>query len=229
MLNQISEQEKSELQALIEKLSVNYQENKFTPSYPLREEFYKKAQVQLFTAKGLKPEVLPTESTIMLGNALAGKTLLMSAWREMLQEKRKEIEFNRDEYVRRHYEFQWFNEYYGDLSNTSRKWLNEQEIRKFYRNHENTDKTFTNIVWKKYWFLDDLFFGTYPYNDKTSDNGFISYMESIFRFLEINADIIVIASTNNYPQDMLAGDKNKTILNRYEAIFKNQIQIGERK
>ena len=65
------------LAKILEKGSVNYREpEKFVPSYHLREEFSKHAKVDLFKSKNLSPEILPTESTIILGNPLAGKTLL---------------------------------------------------------------------------------------------------------------------------------------------------------
>ena len=43
---------------------------------------------------------------------------------------------------------------------------------------------------------------------KTTQN-FISFQENLFRFLELNKNIIVIATTNNIPEVILEGDFKK--------------------
>lgn len=227
-LKKIGEWDQKELEELVKKLSVNYKPQRANCSYPMRDLFYKKAQVNIFKEKNLSPEILPTESTIMMGNALTGKTLLMKAWKELLSNRIKKTTSLMDSYSRK-YENQFNSCYSQALAKNSSKWIYEKDTSEWFDNYtKSSENDYTEIVFKKYYFLDDLFFRKpYPFgSEKKTDQNFLSFQESLFRFLETDKDIIVIASTNNMPQSVLLGDKNGTIRNRFEAIFKAKIGIN---
>ena len=222
----------NEINALVKKLSINYKRPKLELSYSMRELFYKKSQVDKFKERKLFPEILPKESTIIYGLPLAGKTLLMKAWKELLSNKIKKTTHLMDNYSRR-YENEFNARYSKALANSSSKWILERDTYEFFDNYEKSSKqNYTEIVSKRYYFLDDLFFrNPYPYgSEKKTDQNFLTFQESLFRFLEMNENIIVIASTNNMPNEVLASDKSGTIKSRYEKIFKkeNRIRIGEK-
>lgn len=218
-----------ELYELVSKMSINYKEpQEIIYNYPLREEFYKKARVDLFKKSGLSPEVLPTQSIILLGKPLLGKSLIMESWREFLKTETLKASNRIDDFYRD-------NEnghlaYNQELSKFSHAWICERDTIKYFNNFENDPDAYKRLVFKKYFFLDDLFFKKYDYlsGKKTTEN-FNNFQETLFRFLEVNKDIIVIASTNNYPEDILADAQNDTILTRFNSIFRetNRLIISE--
>jgi len=215
-----------ELEALVKKMSVNYRApEEVKINYPLRAEFYKKAKLDLFQKQNLSPENVPTQSTIILGQPLIGKSLLMEAWREYLKNETFKITNRMDDYSREYGE-DWRRVYDSELSNFSHAWICERDTTRYFNNFENDPDEYRRLVFKKYFFLDDVFFRKYDYKSgkKTSEN-FTNFQESLFRFLELNKDIIVIASTNNYPHDILAEATNETILTRFNVIFAEDNRI----
>ncbi|MBK8396103.1 MAG: hypothetical protein IPL26_12815 [Leptospiraceae bacterium] len=76
------------LTEIFSKGSVNYVE----PQEPIDnteslKAYNKFAKRQLFIDKGLNPISLPTESTILLGEPLTGKTSIMNCWQELIKNK----------------------------------------------------------------------------------------------------------------------------------------------
>lgn len=221
------ESELKRLEEILSKTSVNYVEpEKPKPLYPMIDKFRSCANLALFKGHGLEPEKLPTESTIIIGSPLAGKSLLMYAWKEVLKVRVEKTTSMMDEYSRK-FENDWLKEYNKDLSKNSSAWICERDTMKYFDNYDNDANGYKTINWKKYFFLDDLFFrNPYPFHsEKKTDQNFISFQEDLFRFLEINKDIIVIASSNNYAYEALAKDANGTIMDRYKAIFKREITL----
>ncbi len=215
------------LEEILSKTSVNYAEpEKPKPHYPMVEKFRSCANLDVFKAHKLTPEKLPEESTVLIGSPLAGKSLLMLAWKEVLKVRIERTTSMMDDYSRR-YEDEWFKEYNKDLSKNSSAWICERDTVKFFDNYKNGED-YRALERKKYFFLDDLFIrNPYPFHsEKPTEKNFITFQEELFRFLEINKDIIVIASTNNYPEEALAKDSNRTIADRYNAIFKKTIVLG---
>jgi len=185
-LKQIGEWDQHELEELVKKLSVNYKRPSLQLTYSMREMFYKKAQVEKFKEKNLSPEILPTQSTLIYGLPLAGKTLLMLAWKELLSNKIKKTTSLMDSYSRR-YENEFTHRYSQALERNSSKWICERDTFQYYDNYEkSSERQFTEVVDKRYYFLDDLFFRkVYPFgSDKKTDQNFLSFQESLFRFLE---------------------------------------------
>jgi len=225
-INEIwNESELKKLEEIIMKGSVNYTPEKKVFHYPMIEKFKQYANVEMFKKNNLFPEKLPTESTLLVGQPLAGKSLLMYAWKEVLKVRIDKTVSMMDDYSRR-YEEDWLREYNKDLSKNSSAWICERDTNKYFDNYDNDPKSYKSLNWKKYFFVDDLFFRPYPFgSDKKTDQNFLSFQEDLFRFLEINKDIIVIGSTNNYPEEILSKDKIGTIAVRCKAIFKNQIVL----
>lgn len=216
-----SSKELEKLKAIVERASVNYVTPKLTPHYPTIEA-YKKNSMSM---NGFKPSELPTESTIFIGAPLVGKTFLLKCWEEVLKNRIEKIifKFKNDDYSREFHET-WLEEYNKDLSLNSYLWIDEKKTNEFFADYENQVSEYKRLIFKKYFFLDDLFFNRYDFNsEKKTTQNFISFQENLFRFLELNKNIIVIATTNNIPEVILEGDFKKTILSRYNAIFKNKI------
>ena len=216
---------------LIEKLteifskgSVNYVE----PSPPVDntdclKAFNQYAKTELFRVKGLSPIKLPTESTILLGEPLTGKTSIMNAWQELLKNKIEHVKFKRETFRNEDGEWQPVR-YYKELELLSSRWIDEKEVRSFYKDVDNLNLPYKNYVVTQYYFLDDFCYQKYEHGKNEFEKAFISYMDRLIRFLELNKNIIIIASTNNKPSEFLG---HAGMYARVDAIFKNKIAIGK--
>lgn len=215
-----------ELTEIFSKLSVNYTD----PTPPVdRTEFLdafnKFAKVKLFAEKKLSPLALPTQSTILLGEPLTGKTSIMQAWQELLYNEIEKVKFKRESFVNEDGEWQPLR-YYQELEKFSSRWINEEAARDFYRDVNNLKENYKNLVVTRYYFLDDFCYKKYDHEKNEFEKAFISYMDKLIRLLEINKNIIVIATTNNKPSEFLQSDR---LYFRVNEIFKNKIYIGEKK
>ena len=201
------------LMEMFKNVSVNYKEKEpYEKKLKLKTEFDRLKLNDSFASKQLSPSDLPTESILILGKPMIGKTLLMLCWKELLEENENE------------------NRYHGTYSDDhSFKWIDEREIDRHYRQIENNREMPNKLVKKKYYFIDDFCFQPYNFSGATLASGFIDYQNSLLRFLEINKDIIVIGSTNNKPSECLK-EPGKTLDEsrlyvRAKAIFKKVIVI----
>lgn len=211
-----------EFQGLVEKIkkgSVNYippiQEPKKTECL---EVFNKYIDSKIFDSKGLSPLCVPTESTILLGNRRIGKTSLMKCWKESLYNSIQIVKFNRDNYV---YDSGGWNAnlYYQSLSNYTSRWIDEKEVRKFYRDIENLNEDYKSLSVTRYYFLDDFCYEKYLQGKNEFEKSFINYMDRLIRFLDNNPHIIVIAATNNKPHEFL---DSEGMTKRVNEIFKSK-------
>lgn len=214
------------LTELFSKGSVNYVE----PQPPedkteALDAFNKYVDKTPFEAKGLSPLVVPTESTILLGKPLTGKTSIMRCWQEILKNRVERIlfDFKRDHYVRE-YQDNWLIQYQKDLAQNSSMWMDEKDIRTFYKNIENLNSDHRTLFVSKYYFLDDFCYQPYLHDKNEFEKSFIGYMDKLIRFLELNKGIIVIASTNSKPSEIL---NHSGMYERVDAIFKNKIKVGQ--
>lgn len=211
------------LTAIFEKGSVNYVE----PPAPIDntdclKAFNQYAKVELFRAKGLSPVKLPTESTLLLGEPLTGKTTIMTAWQEVLKNKIEHVKYKRETY--RNQDGEWHPvRYYKELELLSSRWIDEKEVRSFYKDIDNLNDNFRNLVVNRYYFIDDFCYQKYEHGKNEFEKAFISYMDRLIRFLELNKNIIVIASTNNKPSEFLG---HAGMFARANEIFKNKVLIG---
>ena len=89
---------------------------------------------------------------------------------------------------------------------------------------DNLNLPYKNYVVTQYYFLDDFCYQKYEHGKNEFEKAFISYMDRLIRFLELNKNIIIIASTNNKPSEFLG---NAGMYARVDAIFKNKIAIGK--
>lgn len=210
----IKDNELDRLMDIFKNTSVNYKEKEpYKKDLKLKKEFDRLKLNDLFASKQLSPSELPTESILISGKPMIGKTLIMLCWKELLEESEKE------------------KRYYGTYCSDdySFKWIDERETDRYYRQIENNRETPNKITKKKYYFLDDFCFQPYNFSGATLASGFIDYQNSLLRFLEINKDIIVIGSTNNKPSECMK-EPNKTLDEsrlyvRAKAIFKRRISL----
>ena len=212
------------LTEIFAKGSVNYVE----PPAPIDstdclKAFNQYAKVELFREKGLSPVKLPTESTLLLGKPLTGKTSIMNCWKELIQNKIEHIKFKRETYRNEDGEWQPLR-YYKELEKFSFRWIDEKEVRSFYKDIDNLNDNFKNLVVTQYYFLDDFCYQKYEHGKNEFEKAFISYMDRLIRFIELNKSIIVIASTNNKPSEFL---DHPGLIARVNEIFKNKILISE--
>lgn len=211
------------LTEIFSKGSVNYVEPQEpidnTESLKAYNQFAKR---QLFIDKGLNPISLPTESTILLGEPLTGKTSIMNCWQELIKNKIEKVKFKRETF--RNADGEWEPvRYYKELENLSSRWIDEKEVRSFYKDIDNLNTNYKNFVVTRYYFLDDFCYRKYEQDKNEFEKAFISYMDRLIRFLELNKNIIVIASTNNKPSEFL---NHAGMYARVNEIFKNKIAIG---
>lgn len=212
------------LTEIFAKGSVNYVE----PPVPIDntdclKAFNQYAKVELFREKGLSPIKLPTESTLLLGKPLTGKTSIMNCWKELIKNKTEHIKFKRETYRNEDGEWQPLR-YYKELEKFSFRWIDEKEVRSFYKDIDNLNDNFKNLVVAQYYFLDDFCYQKYEHGKNEFEKAFISYMDRLIRFIELNKSIIVIASTNNKPSEFL---DHPGLIARVNEIFKNKILISE--
>lgn len=209
----INDNELNRLMEIFKNTSVNYKEKEqYQKDLKLKTEFNRLGLNDFFASKQLSPSNLPTESILISGKPMIGKTLIMLCWKELLEESEKE------------------KKYYGTYSDDySFKWIDERETDRYYRQIENNREAPNKLIKRKYYFLDDFCFQPYNFSGATLASGFIDYQNSLLRFLEINKDIIVIGSTNNKPSECLK-EPSKTLDEsrlyvRAKAIFKKKINL----
>lgn len=212
------------LTEIFAKGSVNYVE----PPPPVDKTDYLKAynqyaKTELFRARGLSPIKLPTESTILLGAPLTGKTTIMNAWQELIKNKIEHVKYKRETYRNEDGDWQPVK-YYKELEMLSSRWIDEKEVRSFYKDIDNLNSNYKNLVVTRYYFLDDFCYQPYLHDKNEFEKAFISYMDRLIRFLELRKDIIVIASTNNKPSEFLG---HAGMFARVDKIFGvNKYVIG---
>lgn len=204
--------------------SVNYVEP--TPPVDKTERldaYNKYVNRSLFESKKLSPLLVPTESTILLGKPLTGKTTIMHAWHEEVKNRIEKIifDFKNDNYVRR-YADNWLSQYNADLAANSSRWIDEKSVREFYKNIDNLNTDYKPLITIKYLFIDDFCYKKYEHDKNEFEKAFINYMDKLIRFLELNNGIIVLATTNNKPSEFL---NHSGMLARVNAIFKNKVVI----
>lgn len=183
--------------------------------------FNQYAKVELFRSRGLSPVKLPTESTILLGEPLTGKTSIMNAWLEVLKNKIEQVKHKRESF--RNEDGEWNPvRYYKELELLSSRWIDEKEVRSFYKDVDNLNLPYKNYIATRYYFIDDLCYQKYEHGKNEFEKAFISYMDRLIRFLELNKNIIVITSTNNNPSEFL---NHAGLYARVNAIFANKVMI----
>lgn len=219
-MNQASEKELIEL---VKKCSVNYKEPvKETFDYPLRQKFGALHTKDLFYSKGLSPLVIPDKSILIKSEKRnIGKTLLIRCWQETLIINKQIVDDNRLNYGG---DF-WHQEWTRDLKKYSSRFYCERDFSKHYSKFDNEEFYFNFDHIPKYFFLDDFCYeNSYHFDsDKVTHRNFINFMRQLLEYLCNNKSIIVIATTNNNPANILLPkgiDRDKSSLfSRYEEIF----------
>lgn len=226
-----------ELQEILSKSSVNYKESSpVTLAYPLRHEFINCEHRALFDAAKLSVNQIPTQSTLIKSERRnIGKTLLMNAWRESLNNSIKQIVAAKDDYVRREDSGKiqsWLTDYETDLKKYSNVFYTERKIAEYFNQIENDRENYFNFSYiPKYFFLDDFCYeNTYNHSGGKLSQDFINFMRKLLEWLCNNRErIIVIASTNNNPAKILCkpGEikENSSLYSRFNEIFKNENRI----
>jgi hypothetical protein len=183
--------------------------------------YTKYVNTDLFKRKNLSPVKIPTESTILLGKPLTGKTSILKCWQELLKNKIEKVKFNRENYRDEDGNWKPVN-YYKELENLSSRWIDEKDVRTFYKDIDNLNSNFKNLVVNRYYFIDDFCYQKYEHGKNEFEKSFINYMDKLIRFLELNRNIIVIATTNNKPSEFLG---HEGLYLRFNEIFKKKIGI----
>lgn len=167
--------------------------------------------------KTLKANVVADTKNLLIDLTLKN----WEAWKEVLKNKIEHVKHKRESFRNEDGEWQPVR-YYKELELLSSRWIDEKEVRSFYKDVDNLNLPYRNYIATRYYFIDDFCYQKYEHGKNEFEKAFISYMDRLIRFLELNKNIIVIASTNNKPSEFL---NHAGLYARVNAIFVNKVII----
>lgn len=208
--------------------------------YPLRKVFLKKDFEKFFNTYNLSAFKLPEKSTLIKSEKRnIGKTLLIRVWQEFIKNRIVKFTKSREKLIKK-FPMTWDNIYYPILKKYSSYYICERDISKYYADITNGEWYYDFTRRPKYFFIDDFCYeNSYRFSGGKTDQNFINFIREMLEYLCNNKEIIVIATTNNNPANILCpesiGITNKneraeilsksSLFTRYHEIFLNKVEI----